>query len=81
MCRNVSPEQFERWFDWMGIQRHLKAIGIFARLNYRDNKQGYLNDIPRTINYVKNASSKYEELRSFHRFVSEIIDNKMALGA
>ena len=44
-----------KWFDWMGVQRHLKASGIFARLNYRDNKPGYLKDIPRTLGYGKRA--------------------------
>ncbi|MEL6209406.1 MAG: phosphotransferase [Pseudomonadota bacterium] len=43
---------FARWFDRMGAQRHLKAAGIFARLNHRDGKPGYLPDIPRTLNYV-----------------------------
>ncbi|MEO1573348.1 MAG: phosphotransferase [Pseudomonadota bacterium] len=43
---------FLRWFDRMGAQRHLKAAGIFARLNHRDGKPGYLPDIPRTLNYV-----------------------------
>ena len=47
MSRSVPDEsQFLRWFDLMGVQRHLKAIGIFARLWHRDGKPGYLNDIP-----------------------------------
>ena len=71
-CQNVTTEEFIKWFDWMGIQRHLKAIGIFARLNYRDGKPGYLLDIPRTLNYVKNVSSKYPELAEFHQFVMGI---------
>ncbi len=44
-----DPVQFLRWFDLMGVQRHLKASGIFARLNHRDGKPGYLDDIPRTL--------------------------------
>lgn len=67
-----SNDQFVRWFDLMGIQRHLKAIGIFCRLNYRDNKMSYLNDIPRTLNYVINVSAKYEELKPFYSFVSTL---------
>ena len=43
---------FREWFDLMGVQRHLKAAGIFARLNHRDGKSGYLADIPRTLGYV-----------------------------
>ena len=65
----MEKEQFTKWFDLMGIQRHLKAIGIFCRLNYRDGKESYLNDIPRTLNYVKNISAKYDELKFFHEFV------------
>ncbi len=55
--------QFQRWFDLMGAQRHLKAIGIFARLQHRDGKPGYLQDIPRTLNYVLDVCSRYSELR------------------
>ncbi len=62
ILKDVSEQQFIRWFDLMGIQRHLKASGIFARLNYRDNKPDYLKDIPRTLNYVKQASKTYPEL-------------------
>ena len=58
-----DPAQFRRWFDLMGAQRHLKAIGIFARLHHRDGKPGYLKDIPRTLNYVLEVCSRYVELR------------------
>ena len=61
--------QFQRDFDLMGIQRHLKAIGIFSRLNIRDNKSVYLGDIPRTLNYVINISQRYPELQEFHAFL------------
>lgn len=57
-----DAEQFLRWFDLMGVQRHLKAIGIFARLYLRDSKSGYLNDIPRTLGYVLEATQRYSEL-------------------
>ncbi len=79
-CRDISEAQFMRWFDWMGIQRHLKAIGIFARLNYRDNKPGYLNDIPRTLNYVQTVSSKYAELQNFHQFIVDVVLPKTHAG-
>lgn len=46
----------------MGVQRHLKAIGIFARLNLRDGKPGYLRDIPRTLGYVLEVADRYPEL-------------------
>lgn len=52
---------FLRWFDLMGVQRHLKAAGIFARLNHRDGKPGYLADIPRTLGYVQAVCQRYPE--------------------
>lgn len=48
----VDDETFLRWFDLMGAQRHLKVVGIFARLNHRDGKSAYLDDIPRVFNYL-----------------------------
>jgi len=58
----ADEQQFLRWFDWMGVQRHLKAAGIFARLNHRDGKPGYLQDIPRTLGYVQEVCTRYPEL-------------------
>lgn len=55
------PADFERAFDWMGLQRHLKIIGIFARLNYRDGKGKYLAETPRFFHYVYDIASKYPE--------------------
>jgi len=69
--QDVEEEQFIRWFDLMGIQRHLKAIGIFARLKHRDAKPGYLADIPRTLAYVVEVSGHYPELHSLHRWLKE----------
>ncbi|NVJ62175.1 MAG: phosphotransferase [Gammaproteobacteria bacterium] len=48
-------------FDWMGIQRHIKVAGIFCRLNYRDGKSSYLNDIPLTLGYLVEALKDYDE--------------------
>jgi aminoglycoside/choline kinase family phosphotransferase len=67
----ADENQFLRWFDLMGVQRHLKAIGIFARLWHRDGKPGYLNDIPRTLNYVRLASGSYRELQFLQSFIDE----------
>lgn len=50
---DISIDQFVRWFDLMGIQRHIKVLGIFCRLNYRDNKENYIHDLPLTLAYVK----------------------------
>jgi aminoglycoside/choline kinase family phosphotransferase len=68
---NCSPTQFNRWFDLMGLQRHLKAIGIFSRLHLRDNKSSYLGDIPRTLNYVTQVCCAYPELALFNRFLQD----------
>lgn len=58
----TDRHQFRRWFDLMGVQRHLKASGIFARLSHRDGKHGFLNDIPRTLSYIVDLKDVYEEL-------------------
>lgn len=64
-----SQEQWQRWFDLMGVQRHIKASGIFARLFHRDNKDGYLNDIPLTLSYIVDISKKYPELQTLHQLI------------
>ena len=61
--------QFWRNVEWMGLQRHLKVLGIFARLNYRDGKAGYLEDTPRFIGYVRHAASRYGELAPLVRLL------------
>lgn len=68
-ARHADPEQFLGWFDLMGVQRHLKASGIFARLNHRDGKPGYLQDIPRTLAYIVEVSGRHEVLSGLHDFV------------
>ena len=60
---DVSDEQFIRWFDWMGLQRHIKILGIFARLDIRDGKSSHLGNIPLTLEYIDEVCSKYEELK------------------
>jgi aminoglycoside/choline kinase family phosphotransferase len=60
---NFDKALFYQWFDWMGVQRHMKAIGIFSRLLLRDGKPGYLKDIPRTLNYVVDICNRYDELK------------------
>jgi len=62
IIEDVDAKTFQRWFDLMGVQRHLKAAGIFARLSHRDAKPGYLKDIPRTLSYVQEVASRYSEL-------------------
>jgi hypothetical protein len=62
VLRDEHEAQFPRWLDLMGMQRHLKAAGIFARLHVRDHKDGYLADIPRTLAYVREVAADYPEL-------------------
>lgn len=62
LLRDEHGDHFLRWFDWMGVQRHLKATGIFARLNHRDGKAGYLGDIPRTFAYMQDVCGRYPDL-------------------
>ena len=68
---HIPLEQWQRWFDLTGIQRHIKASGIFARLHHRDNKSGYLNDIPLTLSYIVEISHKYPELAFIHQLLLE----------
>lgn len=68
---NMSAEQYLRWFDWMGIQRHLKAAFIFARKYHRDHNDGYLKELPRTLGYVLAVGKQYPELDQFTRWLSE----------
>jgi aminoglycoside/choline kinase family phosphotransferase len=68
-----TPACFKRWFDLMGMQRHLKAIGIFSRLHLRDGKSSYLKDIPCTLNYVMAICAVYPELADFSDFLKNQI--------
>lgn len=67
----VPWDQFKQDFDWMGMQRHLKAAGIFARLHLRDGKDGYLKDIPNTCRYLCEVAEGYPELADFHDWMVE----------
>ncbi|MFW5824694.1 MAG: aminoglycoside phosphotransferase, partial [Marinobacter sp.] len=67
----ADSDTFRHWFELMGMQRHLKAAGIFARLSLRDGKSGYIADIPRTINYLVEASRPLPALRHFHQWLTD----------
>ena len=69
---NFSSEEFVEWYDITGLQRHLKAIGIFSRLNHRDNKTSYLSDIPRTFAYVEKVLEKYPYLANIKSACHEL---------
>src|SRR3982751_3490698 len=64
-----SEYQFLRWFDVIGVQRHIKVLGIFARLWHRDGKIGYLADLPLVLSYVVDACRRYPELVEFGRWL------------
>ena len=69
---NIEFDEFSFWFDVVGLQRHFKAIGIFSRLNYRDNKITFMQDIPRTYKYVDEVVNKYTELTSVKEILNEM---------
>jgi len=69
---DVEVAQFMRWFNLMGIQRHLKAIGIFSRLKIRDGKAGYLKDIPRTLEYVRQVSADDMSMAELCSIIEEL---------
>lgn len=63
---------FYRDFEWMGVQRHVKVLGIFARLFHRDGKSGYLNDMPLVMRYLRAACERYAELHPLLHLLDEI---------
>ena len=69
----INRDEFVRWFDLMGVQRHLKASGIFARLSHRDGKHNFLEDIPRTLSYILDLKETYEELQSICIILEELV--------
>jgi len=68
---DVDDATFIRWFDFMGLQRHIKVLGIFSRLALRDGKEGYLKDIPLTLKYVLDVAGKYEETKGLVDILSQ----------
>lgn len=70
---DIGQSTFIRDFDLVGVQRHLKAAGIFARLKHRDGKTGYLKDVPRTLSYIVDVAPKYNELA----FLAELITDRV----
>jgi len=64
--------EFYRDFEWMGVQRHLKVLGIFARLYHRDGKEGYLKDMPLVMEYLRKACERYVELRPLLRLLDTL---------
>ncbi len=80
VLRDHDEALFLRWFDLMGVQRQMKASGIFARLNHRDGKPGYLADVPRTLGYLVDVAGRYPELHALGDFVESRVLPGLAAG-
>jgi len=78
----VDPDfaSFYRDFEWMGLQRHLKVLRIFARINYRDGKPHYLKDTPRFVAYVHEVAARYRELAPLLRLFDELEQRTPRVG-
>ena len=78
----VVPDfgEFYRAVEWMGLQRHLKVAGIFARLTLRDGKPRYLADTPRFIAYIRATAARYRELAPLLRLLDEVEGTAPATG-
>lgn len=74
----MTETQFSHAFDLMGIQRHLKAIFIFSRLHVKYERSSYLNDIPRTLQYIVTATGRYEEFEPLHWLLQTLISPKFS---
>ena len=64
--------EFYRDFEWMGVQRHIKVLGIFARLSHRDGKDGYLKDMPIVMAHLRKVCERYVELRPMLRLLNQL---------
>jgi N-acetylmuramate 1-kinase len=72
---SLPAERFAQQFDWMGVQRHLKVLGIFARLNYRDGKARYLADLPLVLRYTLKVCRAHAALQPFANWLSSKVGN------
>jgi len=70
---DVDAPTFRRWFDLIGLQRHIKVLGIFCRLCYRDGKPGYLADLQRVLDYVLGVARTYPQLTEFARLLEQAV--------
>ena len=72
--------EFFRDYEWMGVQRHVKVLGIFARLYHRDGKDGYLKDLPLVARYLRKACERYSELSPLRKLLDRVEDKVTVLG-
>jgi N-acetylmuramate 1-kinase len=75
--KDVSFEKFRTWYDWMGLQRHLKVLGVFSRLKLRDQKDGYIKDMPRVLRYILTVTQQDARLHAFHQFLETEIQPRL----
>ncbi|MFN7836207.1 MAG: aminoglycoside phosphotransferase family protein [Burkholderiaceae bacterium] len=68
----ADASEFFRQFEWMGLQRHLKVLGIFARLHYRDGKSAYLNDLPRVLGYARRVAERFSVFKPLARLFERL---------
>jgi aminoglycoside/choline kinase family phosphotransferase len=71
---------FHRDYEWMAVQRHLKVLGIFARLHHRDGKDGYLKDLPLVMDYVRRACKRYRDLTPLLRLLDQLDPEPVTVG-
>lgn len=78
----VAPDfaDFHRDYEWMGVQRHVKVLGIFARLKHRDGKDGYLKDMPLVARYLRRVCGRYRSLAPLVRLLDRIEERKAQSG-
>jgi hypothetical protein len=77
---NLDFGAFYRDFEWMGLQRHLKVLGIFARICHRDGKPAYVKDAPRFVAYVRAVANRYAELAPLLRLLDQLEDRQTAVN-
>ena len=78
----VAADFYDFWrdYEWMGVQRQIKVLGIFARLNYRDGKAQYLDDMPRVMAYLRRACNRYGELKPMLHLLDELENRNEQVG-
>ncbi|HEY2022444.1 aminoglycoside phosphotransferase family protein [Paraburkholderia sp.] len=72
--------EFYRQLEWMGLQRHIKVLGLFCRINYRDGKPHYMNDLPRFIGYARKVAERYAPLRGFAKLLDDLEGRALEVG-
>jgi aminoglycoside/choline kinase family phosphotransferase len=72
---NAGATQFHDWFDFAGLQRHIKVLGLFCRLCYRDGKPAYLHDLPRVLDYVLTVANAHDATRPFARMLERVTES------